>query len=62
MPMNPKGMIRFLKKNGFEVVSVNGSHYYMVNPKTGKATTVPHHTKELKPVMQDKILRQAGLK
>ena len=62
MPMKPKAMVRLLKKNGFKVVSVNGSHYYMVNEETGKATTVAVHSDELKPAMQDAILKQAGLK
>lgn len=26
MPMNPKEMIKHLQKNGFEIISQNGSH------------------------------------
>ena len=35
MPMTPKEMIRFLKKNGFKKVGQNGSHIKMKNSKTG---------------------------
>ena len=62
MPMKPKEMVKLLKKNGFKVDRVNGSHYFMVNETTGKTTTVPFHSKELKPTMESVILKQAGLK
>ncbi len=48
MPMKPKEMIRLLKKNGFIKISQNGSHVKMKNFKTGKQTTVPLHSKDLK--------------
>ena len=53
MPMKPKEMIRLLKKNGFIKISQNGS---------GKQTTVPLHSKDLKKGLEDAILKQAGLK
>lgn len=62
MPMKPKEMVKLLKKNGFKIDRVNGSHYFMVNENTGKKTTVPFHSKELKPTMENVILKQAGLK
>ena len=48
MPMKPKEMIRLLKKNGFIKISQNGSHVKMKNFKTGKQTTVPLHSNDLK--------------
>lgn len=36
MPMTSKEMISYLKKNGFEIISQNGSHVKMLNPKTNK--------------------------
>ena len=36
MPMTPREMIKYLKKNGFEEVSQNGSHVKMRNPETGR--------------------------
>lgn len=62
MPMTPKEMIRFLQKNGFIIERSNGSHHFLRNPNTGKTTTVPLHTKDLKKGMEIKILKDAGLK
>ena len=62
MPVTPKEMIKLLKQNGFQVVAQNGSHVKMRNPETGKQTTVPYHSKDLKKGLEQEILKQAGLK
>lgn len=62
MPMTPKEMIKFLKKNGFEEISQNGSHVKLRNEKTGRQTTVPFHSKSMKKGLEQAILKQAGLK
>ena len=62
MPMTSREMISYLKKNGFEVISKNGSHVKMSNPLTGKTVIVPYHCKDLKKGMEQAILKQAGLK
>lgn len=62
MPMTPKQMIKLLKKNGFQVVSQNGSHVKMRNDKTGRQTEVPYHSTSLKKGLEQAILKQAGLK
>lgn len=62
MPMNSQEMIKFLKKNGFETISQNGSHIKMKNITTGKAVIVPYHCRDLKKGMEQAILKQAGLK
>lgn len=62
MPMTSKEMITHLKKNGFEIISQNGSHVKMYNPQTGKTVIVPYHCKDLKKSMEQAILKQAGLK
>ena len=62
MPMTSKEMIKYLKKNGFDSVSQNGSHIKMVNQTTGKTVIVPYHSKDLKKGMEQAILKQAGLK
>ena len=62
MPMTSREMISYLKKNGFEVISQNGSHVKMSNPLTGKTVIVPYHWKDLKKGMEQEILKQAGLK
>jgi predicted RNA binding protein YcfA (HicA-like mRNA interferase family) len=62
MPMTPKQMISHLKKNGFEIVSQNGSHMKFYNPTTNRTVIVPYHTKDLKKGLEQEILKQAGLK
>ena len=48
MPMTSREMIQHLKKNGFQVVSQNGSHVKMRNNITGCQTEVPYHYTSLK--------------
>lgn len=62
MPMTAKEMAKFLKKNGFEEVSQNGSHLKLQHPETKAVTIVPMHSKDLGKGMEQTILRQAGLK
>ncbi len=62
MPMTSQEMIKFLKKNGFIIISQNGSHIKMRNLETGKTVIVPYHSKDLKKGMEQTILKQAGLK
>lgn len=61
MPMSPKEIIKYLKRNGFKKVSQNGSHVKMKNEDTGITVIVPYHSKELKKGMEQAILKQAGL-
>lgn len=62
MPMKPKEMIKLLQRNGFVIERSNGSHHFLRNPETGKTTTVPLHSKDLKVGLENKILKDAGLK
>lgn len=62
MPFTPKEMIRYLKKNGFEIVSQNGSHVKLKNAETGKQVIVPYHSKTMKKGLEQAILKEAGLK
>lgn len=62
MPMTPKQMIKLLKENGFIEERQNGSHKFFVNPVTGKRTTVPYHSKDIKKGTEQQILKDAGLK
>ena len=56
-------MMRLLEKNGFvKVKSPDGSHQNFYNPETGRKTTVPMHGEELGKGLEQKILKQAGLK
>jgi len=60
--MTPKEMIKYLGKNGFQVISQNGSHIKLKNPETGRTVIVPYHFRDLKKGMEQAILKQAGLK
>ena len=62
MPMTSREMIKLLEANGFYKVRSNGSHFFFRNDKTGKTTTVPRHTEDLKKGTEQKILKDAGLK
>lgn len=62
MPMTSQEMIKYLKKNGFQVISQNGSHVKLKKPETGRTVIVPYHSKDLKKGMEQAILKQAGLK
>lgn len=44
MPMTPKEMMKHLKRNGFKIVSQNGSHVKMKNVLTNCQTIVPYHS------------------
>ena len=55
-------MIKLLKKNGFEVVSQNGSLIKLKNIQTNKTVIVPYHSRDLKKGLEQTILKQAGLK
>ncbi|MCQ2585001.1 MAG: type II toxin-antitoxin system HicA family toxin [Treponema sp.] len=62
MPMTSMEMISLLQKNGFIIVSQNGSHVKLRNDNNGRQTVVPNHSKELKKGLEQAILKQAGLK
>lgn len=62
MPLTPKQMIKYLKRNGFKEVSQNGSHLKLKNVETGKQIIVPYHSKVMKKGLEEAILKQAGLK
>ena len=55
-------MLKFLKKNGFTIVSQNGSHVKLKNSITQRTVIVPYHSKDLKKGLEQAILKQAGLK
>lgn len=57
MPMTAKEMLKLLQKNGFEIISQNGSHIKLKNPDTGIIIILPYHSKELKKGMEQAILK-----
>lgn len=51
-----------LKRDGFQVIRVRGSHHYLRRPSGGHLVTVPVHAGEtIGPKLLGYILEQAGL-
>lgn len=59
--MNGKQAIKTLRKNGFEVLRVRGSHYILGNGHI-KVTVPVHGAKDLKPGTCNSIEKQSGVK
>lgn len=62
MTLTPKQMVKLLEQSGFVLVRQRGSHMLFVNKTTGQMTVVPMHCSELKPGLESRILKDAGLK
>jgi predicted RNA binding protein YcfA (HicA-like mRNA interferase family) len=62
MPMTSKEMVKLLLQNGFEELRQDGSHKFFENKETNRRTVVPYHNKTLGKGLENKILKQAGLK
>lgn len=62
MTKTPREIIKILKKQGFVKKSQNGSHLKMYNPITNVTIPVPIHPKEMKKWLEQRILKEAGLK
>ncbi len=62
MPMTSKEIVKLLEANGFEEIRQRGSHKFFYNVTTKKRTVVPMHCKDLGKGLEQKILKDAGLK
>lgn len=62
MTKTPREIIKILKKQGFVKKSQNGSHLKMYNPITNVTIPVTIHSKEMKKGLEQRILKEAGLK
>lgn len=61
MPLTGKEMLKLLKSNGWIEKRVEGSHHQLF--KDGVRVTVPiHGNKDLSKKIEQKILKDAGLK
>lgn len=58
--MKDKELLKLLKKNGWNVVRINGSHHVL--QKDGKTTVVPLHGKDVPAGLLNRILKEARLK
>ena len=61
MPISGKALVKLLKKAGWRLDRINGSHYIMV--KGNKTATVPvHANRSLGKGLEAKLLKQTGIK
>lgn len=58
--MKDKDLVNLLKKNGWEVSRIHGSHYVL--EKDGRIETVPVHGKDISTGLLNAILKRTGLK
>ena len=59
--MKDKDLIRLLKKNGWKLVRINGSHH-VFQKDDGIPISVPVHGKDVPTGLLHQILKDAGLK
>jgi predicted RNA binding protein YcfA (HicA-like mRNA interferase family) len=55
-------IIRALKKAGWQLVRVTGSHHHFKHPTRPQVVTVPHPKKDIPTGTAHAILKAAGLK
>lgn len=60
MTMKDKDLLKLLKKNGWVVERVNGSHHILT--KGNQTETLPIHGKDVPNGLLHKILKRTGLK
>jgi predicted RNA binding protein YcfA (HicA-like mRNA interferase family) len=60
--MKSGDLMKRLKKAGWKVIRIRGSHHQMVHSDCNYVITVPHPKKELGKGLVHAILKQAGLK
>jgi len=58
--MTPKEIIKIMKRHGWEIKRIKGSHYIM--EKDGEIEIIPYHNKDLKKGLELAILKRLGLK
>ena len=58
--MTDKDLLKLLKKNGWKLDRINGSHHIMV--MGDKTEVIPIHGKDVPPGLLNAILKRTGLK
>lgn len=56
-----KEIIQMLKRDGWKLIGVNGSHHYFKHPEKPGKVTVPHPRNSFPPKTQSSILKSAGI-
>ena len=63
MPLIGKDLLKLAEKNGWRVIRVNGSHHRLEHIETKMEKTIAiHANKDLKKGIEQKLLKQLGLK
>ena len=60
--VTPKELLKVLKKDGWYVDLIRGSHHMLKHTSKVGRVTVPVHKEDLKPKTLHTILKQAGIK
>ena len=60
--VTPKELLNVLKKDGWYVDRIRGSHHMLKHTSKLGRVTVPVHKEDLKPKTLHTILKQAGIK
>ena len=58
--MKDKELLKLLKKNGWEVARIKGSHHVL--QKAGKTTVLPIHGRDIPAGLLNHILKETGLR
>ncbi len=58
--MRDKDLLKLLKKNGWDIVRIHGSHHVL--QKNGQTIVVPIHGKDVPIGLLNSILKETGLK
>ncbi|MDR1215772.1 MAG: type II toxin-antitoxin system HicA family toxin [Treponema sp.] len=61
MTMTGKEMVKLLKKHGWILDHIQGSHHIMLKDNLLKISVPVHKNKDLKPGILHSILKEAGL-
>lgn len=62
MPIKPKEMERIILTDGWIFKNQVGSHRHYTHPVKSGKVTIPFHNKDLSKLVENSILKQAGLK
>jgi len=60
--LTPEKVIKILKRKGFVLDRVRGSHHIYLHPDTRQRVVIPVHKKELPKGTLMEVLKQAGIK
>jgi predicted RNA binding protein YcfA (HicA-like mRNA interferase family) len=52
---------RIVLDNGWTLKTIKGSHHQYIHPKKPGKVTIPHHSRDIAPVIIKSILKQAGI-